>query len=285
MVFENEDFFVTSEESSPSFTTQESVEAAVTTGAEPGQEGPEQEGTRFEHIKEALELLYTYFPQCFIKEGDCKPLKVGIFDDVRSRLGDKPGLTVSKVRAAMRFYTGRLRYLYSLQAGAKRVDLDGNEGEEVSAEHAAFAAERAASIRAKLKERKQTKLASQGDENSAVSENASKSGGARRQPFPQNKADKRRSLPSGRRASPKVVRRQPAQTEQVAPLPSLELEEISPGAATRGMTVFVLTGQGESYVRGQIEGDENKGVVLVLLDSGMSLQVPLERLRVERKPG
>ena len=38
-----------------------------------------QEGTHFEHVKETLELLYKTFPKAFVKDGDARPLKIGIF--------------------------------------------------------------------------------------------------------------------------------------------------------------------------------------------------------------
>ena len=106
-------------------------------------------GTHQEHIQEALELLYKHFPKAFIKEGDCKPLKVGILEDLKPRISDIEGLSVSKVRAAVRFYTSRLRYFYAMREGAMRIDLDGNEIEPVSAEHAEYARTRFSEINAK----------------------------------------------------------------------------------------------------------------------------------------
>lgn len=96
-------------------------------------------GTHQEHIKEALELLYVHFPKAFIKEGDCKPLKIGILEDLKTRIVGIEGLSISKVRAAVRVYTTRLRYFYSVREGAKRVDLDGKEVDSVTAEHAEYA--------------------------------------------------------------------------------------------------------------------------------------------------
>lgn len=116
-------------------------------------------GTHQEHIKEALELLYVHFPKAFIKEGDCKPLKVGILEDLKSRISNIEGLSISKVRAAVRVYTTRLRYFYSVREGAMRVDLDGNEIEAVSAEHAEYARSRFTEINAKRRPAKPKKPA------------------------------------------------------------------------------------------------------------------------------
>jgi ProP effector len=98
-----------------------------------------QEGSHFEHVKESLDILCERFPKAFIKEGDCVPLKIGIFNDLRKACEGVEGLSVSKIRAAVRFYTSRLRYLYCLKEGAKRVGIDGEEAGEVSKEHAEFA--------------------------------------------------------------------------------------------------------------------------------------------------
>lgn len=96
------------------------------------------EGSRLEHVNEALQKLYKEFPKTFIEDGDCKPLKVGIIEDLKQHL-DKLGVSISKVRAAIRMYTTRLRYLYSVKEGAYRIDLEGNNVDQVTAEHAAYA--------------------------------------------------------------------------------------------------------------------------------------------------
>lgn len=98
-----------------------------------------QEGSHFEHVKESLAILCERFPKAFIKEGDCVPLKIGIFNDLRAACEGVEGLSVSKIRAAVRFYTSRLRYLYCLKEGAKRVGINGEDAGEVSKEHAQFA--------------------------------------------------------------------------------------------------------------------------------------------------
>ena len=61
------------------------------------------DGSHFEHVKETLDLLYKYFPKAFIKEGNCLPLKIGIFDDLKAAVPSHEGLSISKVRAALRY--------------------------------------------------------------------------------------------------------------------------------------------------------------------------------------
>lgn len=129
---------------------QDSTAAALNAeSVEQGNDTAKDVGTHQEHIKEALELLYVNFPQAFIKEGDCKPLKIGILEDLKTRIAGIEGLSISKVRAAVRVYTTRLRYFYSVREGAKRVDLDGNEVDSVTAEHAEYARSRFTEINAK----------------------------------------------------------------------------------------------------------------------------------------
>ncbi len=126
-------------------------EKAEATEVKEGASAEAQDGTRFEHVKETLDLLCSYFPKAFIKDGDAKPLKIGIFDDLKAAIAGKEDLSVSKVRAALRLYTTRLRYLFCLKEGAKRVDLEGNEVDVVSSEHAEFAKAKFKEINSKRK--------------------------------------------------------------------------------------------------------------------------------------
>ena len=77
--------------------------------------------------------------KAFKKEGDCVPLKIGIFNDLKDACEGIEGLSVSKIRAALRYYTTRLRYLYCLKEGARRVGINGEDAGDVSKEHAEFA--------------------------------------------------------------------------------------------------------------------------------------------------
>mgnify|MGYP002675308317 CR=1 FL=1 len=111
-------------------------EQELNKNAEKQTETQAQEGTHFEHVKETLELLYKTFPKAFVKDGEARPLKIGIFEDLKEKCASVEGLSISKVRAALRLYTSRLKYLYSVKEGAPRIDIDGNEcGDTVSAEH------------------------------------------------------------------------------------------------------------------------------------------------------
>lgn len=75
--------------------------------------------------KEVITYLAQQFPNCFIAEGEAKPLKIGIFKDLVARVPEEMNLSKTQLRSALRVYTSSWRYLYGIKAGANRVDLDG----------------------------------------------------------------------------------------------------------------------------------------------------------------
>ncbi|EBA6933044.1 RNA chaperone ProQ [Salmonella enterica] len=89
--------------------------------------------------KEVIAFLTERFPHCFSAEGEARPLKIGIFQDLVERVGGEMNLSKTQLRSALRLYTSSWRYLYGVKPGATRVDLDGNpcgELEEQHVEHA-----------------------------------------------------------------------------------------------------------------------------------------------------
>ncbi|MGL4474937.1 MAG: RNA chaperone ProQ [Shewanella sp.] len=82
-----------------------------------------------------LAYLYETFPLCFIAEGEAKPLKIGLFQDLAERLADDSKVSKTQLRAALRRYTSSWRYLKAIKLGAVRVDLDGNACGELEQEH------------------------------------------------------------------------------------------------------------------------------------------------------
>ena len=85
--------------------------------------------------KEVIAFLAERFPQCFSAEGEARPLKIGIFQDLVERVGGEMNLSKTQLRAALRLYTSSWRYLYGVKAGAIRVDLDGNPCGELEEQH------------------------------------------------------------------------------------------------------------------------------------------------------
>ncbi|WP_417614387.1 RNA chaperone ProQ [Oceanisphaera sp.] len=90
---------------------------------------------KLKNSKEVIAYLAERFPQCFIATGEAKPLKIGIFQDLASRLGEDPKVSKTLLRTALRQYTSSWRYLHGLKAGQSRVDLDGEPCGELTQEH------------------------------------------------------------------------------------------------------------------------------------------------------
>ncbi len=111
---------------------------------------------KLKNSKEVIAYIAECFPKCFTLEGEAKPLKIGIFQDLAERLGEDPKVSKTQLRAALRQYTSSWRYLHGVKPGAVRVDLDGNacgELEEQHVEHAKTAlAESKARVDARRKE-------------------------------------------------------------------------------------------------------------------------------------
>ncbi|MEI6859962.1 MAG: RNA chaperone ProQ [Shewanella sp.] len=82
-----------------------------------------------------LAYLYETFPLCFIAEGQTKPLKIGLFQELAERLADDSKVSKTQLRIALRRYTSSWRYLKGVKAGAQRIDLEGKECGELEQEH------------------------------------------------------------------------------------------------------------------------------------------------------
>lgn len=96
-------------------------------------------------------LLVEKFPNCFAPKGaPKKPLKVGIYHDIRKALG----LPAKWLGLALRDYTGGPLYLKAMTEHATRFDLDGNDAGWVTAQDAVNAEQRLEKINQKL-QRKQ----------------------------------------------------------------------------------------------------------------------------------
>lgn len=114
---------------------------------------------KLKNSKEVIAYIAECFPKCFTLEGEAKPLKIGIFQDLAERLNEDSKVSKTQLRAALRQYTSSWRYLHGVKLGATRVDLDGNpcgELEEEHVEHAQAAlAESKARVQARRKEQGQ----------------------------------------------------------------------------------------------------------------------------------
>ena len=95
---------------------------------------------KFTNNKQIINFLTEQFPLCFtVANTPAKPLKIGIFQELAARLENETRVSKTQLRGALRQYTLSWRYLHSVKESEKRIDLDGNEGDIVSAEHAEHA--------------------------------------------------------------------------------------------------------------------------------------------------
>ena len=95
---------------------------------------------KFTNNKQIINFLTEQFPLCFtVANTPAKPLKIGIFQELAARLENEARVSKTQLRGALRQYTLSWRYLHCVKESEKRVDLDGNEGDVVSAEHAEHA--------------------------------------------------------------------------------------------------------------------------------------------------
>ena len=100
--------------------------------------------------KEVIAFLAERFPQCFSAEGEARPLKIGIFQDLVARVEGEMRLSKTQLRSALRLYTSSWRYLYGIKVGAIRVDLDGNPCGELNERHVEHASKQLEEAKARV---------------------------------------------------------------------------------------------------------------------------------------
>lgn len=205
---------------------------------------------KLKNSKEIVAYLVEKFPACFIAEGEAKPLKIGIFQDLAARLADDERVSKTMLRSALRQYTSSWRYLHGLKAGQARVDLDGNPGEVLTEEHIEHAKQA-------LKESKERVFASRRT-NTKEKEDKPKQP---RRPAPR-KADAARS--DKPKAAPKAA-------------PAAEAPLVKVDAATLKVDQGVRVVLGKNPVPATIK-EVTKDDVQVQLQTGMMLRVKFEHL-------
>ncbi len=117
--------------------------------------------------KEVIAFLAERFPQCFSAEGEARPLKIGIFQDLVERVQGEMSLSKTQLRSALRLYTSSWRYLYGIKAGATRVDLDGNACGQLDEQHVEHARKQLEEAKARVqaqREQQQAKKREAGEE-------------------------------------------------------------------------------------------------------------------------
>ncbi len=118
--------------------------------AKPGMKAGEEEA--MSHLKiegleaEMLPILVKSFPRAFFPSGrSCRPLRVGIFDDLTAAL--PPEIDRARLKLYLGLYTAQPRYLCELKPGAIRIGLNGCAAGRVSTKQAESAAARLQKLR------------------------------------------------------------------------------------------------------------------------------------------
>ncbi|CCG87478.1 RNA chaperone ProQ [Erwinia piriflorinigrans] len=219
--------------------------------------------------KEVIAFLAERFPQCFSAEGEARPLKIGIFQDLVERVQGETSLSKTQLRSALRLYTSSWRYLYGIKAGAARVDLDGNACGQLDEQHVEHA-------RKQLEEAK-ARVQAQREQQQAKKREAGEETTPRRPRKPARK-------PAVAGEQPRNVRSKPArpQAERSSPAPRVEPqpEQRKPVTDTAALQV----GQSIKVTAGKNAMDAtileiSKDGVRVQLASGLAMIVRAEHLQ------
>ena len=121
--------------------------------------GAQVNSQKLTNTKDIIAYLAEKFPLCFILEGEAKPLKIGLFQDLARALEDDERVSKTQLRQALRQYTSNWRYLHGCREGAVRVDLQGNPAGVLEAEHVAHAAQQLADAKARVAEKRKAEAA------------------------------------------------------------------------------------------------------------------------------
>ena len=203
---------------------------------------------KLKNSKEVIAYIAECFPKCFTLEGEAKPLKIGIFQDLAERLSDDPKVSKTQLRAALRQYTSSWRYLHGVKPGAVRVDLDGNPAGELEEEHVEHAKTALAESKAKVQARRKEQAQKAREEGKAKAKPAAKK-------------------PQGRRPQ----QNKPQQAKKPVETRALTADEVKVGNA-------VNVNMGKGNMAATIV-EINKEDVRVQLSNGLQMVVKAEHLR------
>ncbi|CNK78470.1 RNA chaperone ProQ [Yersinia alsatica] len=226
--------------------------------------------------KEVIAFLAERFPLCFTAEGEARPLKIGIFQDLVERVQGEENLSKTQLRSALRLYTSSWRYLYGVKVGAERVDLDGNPCGVLEEQHVEHA-------RKQLEEAK-ARVQAQRAEQQAKKREAAIAAGETPEP--------RRPRPAGKKPAPRreagaaVENRKPRQSPrpQQARPPRPQVEENQPRPVPVTDISKLQIGQEIKVRAGKSAMDATvleiaKDGVRVQLSSGLAMIVRAEHLQ------
>ncbi|WP_340608779.1 RNA chaperone ProQ [Xenorhabdus bharatensis] len=226
--------------------------------------------------KEVIAFLADRFPLCFAAEGEARPLKIGIFQDIVERIQGEECLSKTQLRSALRLYTSSWRYLYGVKEGAQRVDLDGNACGELEAEHIEHArqqlAEAKARVQAQRAEQRAKKRETENVSDKKSERPVNKKAAPRRRPEAGKKDEKRPSRPQER---PQQSRKPADKASKKIAQPELtSVTDVS--SLTVGQTIKVNVGK--SLMDASVLEIAKDGV-RVQLPTGLAMIVRAEHLK------
>ena len=214
----------------------------------------QEETQKLSNNKEIIAYLAEKFPLCFSLEGEAKPIKIGLFQDLAEALKDDPKVSKTQLRYALRQYTSNWRYLHGCKEGAVRVDLQGNPAGVLEQEHVQHAAQQLADAKAKLAEKR------------AAEKAANPKANKKRPPRKQNENNRQHIKPSNKTFVKKTQFK-----------PKVELNSIDFATLQEGSKVKVKVGDNaKNAVVLEVVKDSAK----VELENGLVISVTPDRLFV-----
>ncbi|AWH87205.1 RNA chaperone ProQ [Limnobaculum parvum] len=220
--------------------------------------------------KEVIAFLAEKFPLCFTLEGEARPLKIGIFQDVVTRLPEETLFSKTQLRTALRLYTSSWRYLHGLKLNAQRVDLDGADCGLLEEQHVEHARKQLEEAKARVQAQRAAQRKESGDAPQA------------RRPRPAARkatSDSKTAQPS---SQPKA-KAKPAPTRATTTEPAVKVTEKFRPASVADIAAL-KTGQNVKVRAGQSAMDATvleiaKDGVRVQLASGLAMLVRAEHLQ------
>lgn len=223
--------------------------------------------------KEVISFLAERFPHCFSAEGEARPLKIGIFQDLVERVQGEMNLSKTQLRSALRLYTSSWRYLYGIKAGATRVDLDGNPCGVLDEQHVEHARKQLEDAKARVQaqrdqQRAARREAGEGEEGASAPRRPRKpaprkaaEGDAARKPRPQSA--ERPTASQHRKPAPRPEHQQAKPITDTSTLQPGQSIKVKAGKSAMDATVLEVSKDG----------------VRVQLASGMAMIVRAEHLQ------
>ncbi|WP_387690618.1 RNA chaperone ProQ [Photorhabdus sp. RM71S] len=220
--------------------------------------------------KEIIAFLAERFPLCFVAEGEARPLKIGIFQDIVERIQDEECLSKTQLRSALRLYTSSWRYLYGVKEGAQRVDLDGNSCGELEAEHIEHALQQLTEAKARVQAQRAEQRAKKREaENVAAGEKNERP--TAKKPAPRRRANNT----EGEKRQPPRQQKRPQQARKPVAKP-VPIQIVDVSSLKIGQEIKVRVGK--SSVDASVLEVAKDGV-RVQLPSGLAMIVRAEHLQ------